>query len=134
MDINDKILIEATKTTKDTQLSKGIVNLVDEKLSTFTASGIEGLLSNELSRFVTDIKKLIGKFILNITNSIDIIAENSQNFFDKVTEGFEKVPEDLKDTNSETTEPDVENEQNNPTDAELAEAASNNSSVRGRFG
>ncbi len=96
MELKDKLIVDAVKAEKDAQLSKGIKDLADEKINAYLESGIELLLSSVDSVF-NDIKALIGKFSALITNSANIIRENSDDFFNKATEGFEKIPEDLKD-------------------------------------
>lgn len=101
MKLNDKLIKDGVKTVKDSQMFQGVVDLGKEKSNEFSSSDIEGLVAGS---FFTQIKSLIGKFTPLLTNSLNIIKENSENFYNKVTQGFEKVPEDLKDIEEETEE------------------------------
>ena len=94
MKITDAIGINVLKSNQDASLNTSVNKLLSNKIGAFNSSGIENLISGPSSIFQA-IKQLIGKFQQNYTNSINIIEENSEQFFSKI-EGFDELPEDLK--------------------------------------
>lgn len=94
MKLIDNISIDAIKANQDAYLNESVSSLLDEKTSAFEASGLESLISGPDSIFNT-IKRLIGKFQTDFTNSINIVEENKEQYFSKI-DGFDELPEDLK--------------------------------------
>jgi len=94
MKITDKIITDAIKTSEDAYINSGFSELLDEKMKSYDSSGLESLISGPNS-FFNQIKKFIGNYIGKYTNSLNVVEENKNQFFNKI-EGLKKLPEDLK--------------------------------------